>query len=129
MIMRFLTILLGMAVMANLTGCATIVGGTHEKISIATPPTTNAACLLSNDKGKWIIANTPGQVKVHRSIKPLVVSCHKPGYHSNTMTVASDMKAMVAGNVVFGGFIGAGMDAVDGAAFSYPKNIDVPLRK
>ena len=34
---------------------------------------------------------------------------------------------MLAGNLIFGGVIGAGIDTADGAGFSYPSEIDVNL--
>lgn len=37
------------------------------------------------------------------------------------------MKGLIAGNVLFGGIVGAGIDAADGAAFFYPQNILVHM--
>jgi len=39
------------------------------------------------------------------------------------------LKAIAAGNVVFGGVVGASVDGLDGAAFHYPNDIQVPLKK
>ncbi len=36
---------------------------------------------------------------------------------------------MVAGNLLFGGFIGGGVDAADGAAYDYPNNLTVRMNK
>ena len=36
---------------------------------------------------------------------------------------------MTAGNVLFGGLIGVGVDAADGAAYDYPSDIKVAMEK
>ncbi len=113
----------------TLTGCASIVSGTHENLSVTTTPVEKATCVLSNDKGQWYIKSTPGSVKVHKSRKDLDVTCSKEGYKSNSLRVSSNIKAMVAGNILVGGLIGAGVDTVDGAAFAYQHTIQVPLRR
>ena len=112
-----------------LGGCASIVNGVAQSVSVTTPPVQGAACSLSNTKGTWYINNTPGSVVVHRSYSVLNVNCQKPGYHDATSVVSSRPKAMAAGNVIFGGVVGLGVDTVDGAAFNYPTNIIVPMQK
>jgi hypothetical protein len=112
-----------------LGGCASIVNGVSQSISVTTPPVQGASCALSNTKGTWYISNTPGSVVVHRSYSVLNVHCQKPGYHEANSVVSSNPKAMAAGNVVFGGIVGLGVDTVDGAAFNYPTNIIIPMQK
>ncbi len=112
-----------------LSGCASIVSGTNQSLSIKTPPVTGANCKLQNDKGIWFINKTPGSVVVHRSYRDLLISCSKPGYAKASERVKSLTRPIVAGNIVFGGFLGAGVDAADGAAYNYPRLIKVPMRK
>lgn len=112
-----------------LGGCASIVNGVSQSVSVTTPPTQKAACLLSNNKGKWYIPNTPGTVKVHRSYNDLTVVCQKAGYQNANLSVKSKINAMVAGNVLIGGLIGVGIDAADGASFHYPTVITLPMQK
>lgn len=111
-----------------LVGCASIVDGTHQSVQVLTPPVTGASCLLSNDKGKWYLASTPGFVTVHRAYGALAVSCHKSGYAPALQSVNSKTKPMAFGNIVFGGIIGSGVDAGDGAAYDYPDTITVPMK-
>ncbi len=124
---KHLILLIGISV--QLTGCATIIDGTHQTVHIKTPPTSHAYCTLSNSKGHWKLRNTPGAVSVHRSSSALRVECNKAGYKAKTLYVNSHLKPEIAGNVIVGGFVGAGVDAVDGAAYGYPSNISVPLKK
>jgi hypothetical protein len=112
-----------------LTGCATVVNGTNQKVDISTPPTTNAQCDLSNSKGKWHVDSTPATIKVHRAFGQLTAVCSKRGYHTATRTFDSNTKKMVFGNAIAGGLIGAGVDAADGAAYSYPNKLVVPMKK
>lgn len=113
--------------LTQLTGCASIVDGEHQSISVETPPITGATCSLENNKGVWFVPMTPGSVVVHRSYYDLIVTCHSPGYISRQVHVKSFTKPMAFGNLIFGGAVGAGVDVVDGAAYDYPVNIIVPL--
>ncbi len=114
---------------ASLTGCASIVNGTHQKVEISTPPARGAYCNLSNSKGSWVLKSTPGTVKVHRAFDALNIKCHKKGFNDADKIVNSHTKAMAFGNLVFGGIIGAGVDTGDGAAYNYPEFINVPMYK
>lgn len=110
-----------------LTGCASIVNGTNQPISVDTPPVKGATCTLTNDKGIWYVNNTPGSVTIHRSYQDLDILCRKPGYKVANLKVKSNTKPMAFGNVLFGGVIGAGVDMANGSAYDYPANITVPM--
>ena len=111
-----------------LTSCASVVNGTHQTISVLTPPVQGAQCVLENNKGKWYLSNTPSSVVVHRSYKNLIVSCKKSGYSSATVAFKSKTKPAALGNILLGGAIGAGVDMANGAAYEYPLEIKVPLK-
>ncbi len=115
------------AAFSLLTGCASIVNGTNQSVSVNTPAIQGAMCSLTNDKGKWYVNQTPASVTVHRSFKDLVVNCKK-GHKQGTVVVPSKTKAMAFGNVIFGGVIGAGVDMADGSAYDYPTDIQIPMR-
>lgn len=111
------------------SGCASIVTGSNQSLSVeaAAPNGDNvvgANCKLVNDKGNWFV-NTPGTVTVQRSYNDLNISCTKDGHGPGVTAVKSSTKAMAAGNIIFGGPIGAGVDAATGAAFDYPSLIKV----
>lgn len=112
-----------------LTGCASIVSGTHQSVSVRTGSVTGASCSLENNKGRWYVSNTPASVVVNRSFNDLHINCEKKGYRRSFRQVASNTKAMAFGNAVFGGVIGAGIDMADGAAYDYPADIDIPMQK
>lgn len=110
------------------TGCASIVGGSNQSLSVETRNkgvmVAGAYCKLNNDKGTWYVT-TPGSVTVHRSYNDMTVSCEKKPMTPAVMTVKSSTKGMLAGNILFGGPIGAGVDVATGAAYDYPALITV----
>jgi hypothetical protein len=111
-----------------LTSCASVVNGTHQTVSVLTPPERDAHCVLENNKGKWYINKTPASVVVHRSFKDLIVTCEKQGYGKSISNVKSKTKAAAFGNILLGGAIGAGVDMANGAAYEYPHEIKIPLK-
>ncbi|MGH3543580.1 MAG: hypothetical protein ACRDTO_14655 [Mycobacterium sp.] len=116
--------------LALLGGCASIVGGTSQSLSVQTTSDgtalSGAQCDLKNDKGTWFVT-TPGTVTVHRSYDALNVKCTHDGYTPVVVTDASSTKGMAFGNILFGGLIGAAIDVSDGAAYVYPALITVPM--
>jgi hypothetical protein len=114
--------------MAALTGCASIVNGVNQSVSVNTSSVTGAICALKNDKGTWFVNSTPGSVTVHRSYSALDIRCEKAGYEAGYAKIDSKVKAMFFGNILFGGLIGVGVDVAGGAAYDYPTTITIPMR-
>jgi hypothetical protein len=111
---------------AVLTGCASIVTGQDQQVSVATPNCPNAECTLTNPEGTYYLT-TPGTVTVDKEYDDLVVSCKKEGVDPFIMQVSSSTKGMAFGNILLGGVIGAGVDMATGAAYDYPDHIINPL--
>ena len=103
-------------------GCASLVDGQNQSVSVLTPDCPGAACRLHNDKGRWYVATTPASVVVNRSFADLVVNCSKV-----MKAFPSSTKGMAYGNILLGGVIGAGVDVINGAAYDYPQELSVPL--
>jgi uncharacterized protein YceK len=117
------SILLALIALSSLSGCASIVNGTSQIVSVETMHTNaavaGASCKLENDKGVYYVT-TPGTVTVHRAYGDMNVLCEKAGVPDGLGVVKSSTKGMMAGNILFGGIIGAGIDAASGAAYDYP---------
>lgn len=113
-----------------LTGCASIVNGQNQSVSVVTrnqgTEVQGAKCSLSNDKGIWYVSS-PGSVAVHRSYGELAVSCAMTGLPDGTAAVKSSTTGAVFGNILLGGVIGAGIDVATGAAYNYPNLIPVAM--
>jgi hypothetical protein len=124
---NFFRIISALIFLCILNGCATIVNGTSQRISVETTPIPGASCSLSNDKGKWIIPYTPSYLIIHRSSQNLFVQCSKQGFSQAALEVNPNLNPLVLGNIFLAGLIGIGVDLFDGAAYDYPKDINVPL--
>jgi len=111
---------------AALTGCASIVTGQDQVVSVSTPNCSGAQCTLVNPEGTYFV-KTPGTVTVDKEYGDLSVSCEKAGYDPFIMSVSSSTKGMAFGNILLGGIIGAGVDVATGAAYDYPDHIINPL--
>ncbi len=115
----------------ELAGCASIVDGNTQSLSVKTLDKTEQAfsgakCSLTNDKGVWYLV-APGSVTVHRSYADLVVACEAPEQEPGSTRASSSTKGMAFGNILVGGIIGAGVDIATGAAYDYPQLITVTM--
>jgi hypothetical protein len=129
--LRHFTLAAATLVAAQLTGCASIVSGTNQSVSVETTTSTGEAvaganCKLSNNKGTWFVT-TPGSTTVHRSYENLAVHCTKDAHEPGMVSAKSSTKAMAFGNAIFGGVIGVGVDVATGAAYDYPIMIKVRM--
>lgn len=113
-----------------MTGCASIVDGSSQVVSVETRKDADivagASCTLTSNKGTWFVT-TPGTVTVHRGYDDLNVKCTKPDFIPGVATVKSSTKGMAFGNLLFGGLIGTAVDMGTGAAYDYPTLITVQM--
>src|SRR4051812_12799651 len=93
-----------------LSGCATIVDGSTQSVSVNTTPEEGAACTLVNSQGTWYL-NSPGSTVVHKTKTDLDVTCTKPGYKSGHVVATAHFTGKTVGNVIAGGGIGLLVDA------------------
>ena len=110
-----------------LQGCATITQGNDQKMTVNTDP-QGASCTLKRDGGEIaVVSPTPGTAEVEKSKDDIVVRCEKSGRQPGQRTVSSDFEGMTAGNLVFGGVVGLGVDAASGAMNEYPSQVTLML--
>ena len=112
----------------GLSACASIVGGTHQHLSVETRSASheivNAECTVSNSRGEQSVS-TPGVVTVHRDSGPVDIRCVKDGAPIGSQQFSAHVRPMVWGNLLFGGLIGVIVDFSDGAARHYPNVLEV----
>jgi PEGA domain len=110
---RLPLVLTAVAIGLHLTGCATITRGTTEVLVIESEPTGATATLSSGN-----LCKTPCSIELKRK-HDYHVKIEKPGYETTDTDVKSEISgagaAGMAGNVILGGLIGAGVDAATGA--------------
>lgn len=110
------TLLITLAV----AGCASIMRGANEIFVIETTPPGATATLSSGPA-----CTTPCSLRVPRR-GDFVVTIEREGYETARANIVSnvdgDGAAGLVGNVIFGGFLGAGIDAGSGAMQSHKPN-------
>jgi hypothetical protein len=101
------------ASLAFFSGCASITRGTKDTLVVESDPSGANVRLSTGETGK-----TPTSFQLPRK-NALDVYIEKQGYEPLTVHVSSQISgsgaAGMAGNVLVGGLIGAGVDAVTGA--------------
>lgn len=114
-----------------LPACSTVVNGTNQSIAFNTGNVTGADCELTGGSEFAVSENfvSPADVQVPRSKKALQLSCSKAGYETAKKTVNSKVEATTGGNLLIGGFIGAGVDAATGALYKYPETVSLLMQK
>lgn len=115
------------------TGCASITNDTttpvrFETLNAAGVEVKDAECKLENDYGVQTV-KTPATVNVRRSSKDLQVTCVKSGEAEGRGVAISRANAGMAGNILFGGGIGAIIDHNKGTAYTYPQWMQVVMGK
>ena len=103
----------GAAVALSLSACATVTRGTKQAFVVESDP-AGADVTMSNG----MTCKTPCSVKIKRK-DAFVVKINKEGYEPVEANIQSQMSgaggAALAGNLILGGLIGAGVDAASGA--------------
>ena len=119
----------GVAALAlTLSGCASIIEGQSQTLSITTPNTTGANCGLSNSEGKYSVSS-PGTVIVKRSKTNVQINCTQGGFQDASAIARSDFEPWTIGNIVFGGIPGLIIDWADGSINRYPDTVAVPMTR
>lgn len=121
----------GIAAMSLLLGgCATIMGGKHQKVAISSSP-EGARCTIQREGGAEPVAEvvTPATVNLRRNKHDLKVTCAKPGLAAATRVVPSKTNPWwIWGNLLLvGGPLGIVIDAITKANNKYPKQVDITL--
>ncbi len=106
------------------SGCATIVSGTTQKISVTSQPSEAIAKVDNNTSSK-----TPASFTLDRK-NDHTIEIAKDGYKTATVLIKRSLNGMAFGNVLIGGIIGGGVDMVSGANNKLiPERVDVVLEE
>ena len=123
-------LILAAAIAAPCLGCASVTRGTTEAISIISTPAGATADVSGLDVPTTCV--TPCVVQARRNAD-ITVSIAKPGYEPQIIPLTKEVPgsgaAGFAGNVLVGGVVGMGVDAVTGAALDHkPNPVEVTLQ-
>lgn len=125
--------ILACAVAVSCVGCASIVNDSMQPIKLETKTESGnlvagAECKISNDYGT-VNTKSGETVLVHRSSKDVDVVCVHPNNPGASARAISRANAGLAGNIIFGGGIGAIIDHNKGTAYTYPTWIQLIFGK
>lgn len=84
-------------------------------------------CTLSSPAVGTRAVQTPGTIVLPKSKHDVAVSCVKQCYTTGVGVLASETEIMTAGNVLFGGVIGLGIDAASGAMNKYQPGVEIAM--
>lgn len=100
-------------------GCATITKGTTQSVAVNTPGVPGAQCTLSSPGIGQKVLSTPASIVLDKASDNITVVCKKECYQDGVGIIASHTETMAAGNIIAGGVVGLGVDAVSGAMNRY----------
>ena len=104
------------------SGCATVTKGTTQAVQVEVANCSERMdCEASNKKGTWTFT-APGPVTIKKSDDSLIIRCDD-GDRVLTRQIAPNRNPMIWGNVLVGGVIGAGADAITDAHWDLPETV------
>lgn len=118
---RFL--LLGVAVLA-VSGCARVIEGSSQDVTIETPGADGATCFIENEEFRYK-TYAPQTIRMTKTIYPLTVRCLAPGNRDKTVVVPLKIQEETFMNVVNGLLPGMWYDYESRAFYKLPETIVV----
>ena len=119
---RLLIVVFSLYSISLFSGCATVVHGTTQAVDISSTPT--GADVYD---GGVLKCQTPCTTKLKRK-KDHIIVLKKNNYQDATTTIMHTLSGAVAGNIIAGGLIGWGVDAIDGAQYKLvPETVNLTL--
>lgn len=128
----------GFIIIAAFTGCASIVSGSTQKVSIESQPEKADVRIFNNANVEIWNSKTPTTVKLKRGYgffegADYRVEIAKEGYETKTLMISSSINGgwYIAGNFFVGGFLGwLIIDPASGAMWKLePESINVTLEE
>ena len=121
--MKVLAIILSLSLMWITTGCATIVHGNRQTVTINSEP-TGASVRVNGLKGK-----TPFSASLARN-QDYVISIKKEGYKEEMIQITKSFSGLsIIGNILWL-LVGVIIDFASGSAYNLnPTKVDVELEK
>ena len=115
-------ICIALFLMTAFSSCASIINGTRQKVSITTNP---PGAMISDGVATY---QTPATLDLKRG-QDHILTITKEGHEPETVRLTRVISGAVAGNILAGGLIGWGVDAISGAQWRLePETLAVNLR-
>jgi hypothetical protein len=110
-----------------LSGCASFLHGDVQHVQVTAKCNDRvvpAACVAQNAKGVWHF-QAPSTIEVRKDMTSLQIACKSLFFPEITATVPSRLNLSMAGNLLVGGLVGAGVDIYRGAGFAYNPDVRI----
>ena len=126
-----LKLIVALTAAVSLSACSTIVNGSNQMVKFDTGEVVGADCVATGGSSNSVNERfvTPAEVKIPRSKKILIIECNKEGYQTGEERVGGQVEGSTGGNILIGGPIGVGVDALTGAIYKYPDTISIPMTR
>jgi len=115
-----------LAALVGLTSCSSIVNESHLPINLSFSDNSGGECALRNKRESYQ-TQIPASVLVRRSDDPLVYDCTTSDGRKANGSINSKVGQIMAGNIIFGGGIGAVIDANNDMHHEYPGSFVIPV--
>jgi len=120
--LKYATFIVLLLCVIFLSGCATIMTGTTQKVPVASNP---SGAVAKVDGG--MSAVTPTIFNLERKTDH-TIEISKEGYRTAQIILRHTLSGATAGNILIGGIIGVAVDSCSGAMFKLvPERVDVSL--
>ena len=110
-----------LAALVGLTSCSSIVNESHLPINLSFSDNSGGECALRNKRESYQ-TQIPASVLVRRSDDPLVYDCTTSDGRKANGSINSKVGQSMAGNIIFGGGVGAIIDANNDMHREYPES-------
>lgn len=122
--LKLTALLVGSSLAFFAGGCASVVKGTTQAIPVSSAP-SGADVKLDGNK----VGQTPMSVEVKRKNDHLL-TIEKAGYQVESVAITRNVGGAVFGNILAGGLVGWGVDAMSGAQYNLtPATVSVTLKE
>jgi hypothetical protein len=115
-----------LACSALVSGCASLIEGTTQQISVSTTPSGAHCLFLRNGNTIATIPSTPRAVTIEKTRDDLVIVCNKRGYASATFVNKSGLAMVAYANILTAGLSWA-VDTSRGADNKYQGQVELAL--
>jgi hypothetical protein len=110
-----------------LSGCASVLHSDVQHVQVTAKckdRVVPAACVAQNGKGVWHF-QAPSTIEVRKDVTSLQIACKSLFFPEITATVPSRLNLSMAGNLLVGGVVGAGVDVYRGTGFAYNPDVRI----
>ena len=128
--MKLFPPVLAVAAIFALGGCASLLQGTHEKLTLRTSP-GGALCNVYRDgEGLLKVVVTPGAAYIRRDLNPVTVVCRKDGYQESSIVLvpSKDIFGSAGGTAEPFANLGFPLDVMNDAIYDLPDEANIVLR-